>query len=142
MARRGEIRSEEQYRQMLAEQAESGLSLTEFAKNVGVPYSTLAMWRIQLFGKQDRESDNPGPRPRRPQRKAKRRSRPASKAPAATPALVPVRFETTPVVGNELHLPVPPTEVVLRGERVLRVPHGFDAAELLTLIRLLESIEC
>ena len=50
MARRGEIRSEEQYRQMLAEQAESGLSLTEFAKNVGVPYSTLAMWRIQLFG--------------------------------------------------------------------------------------------
>lgn len=86
---RGEVRSEADYRQMLADQAASGLSLTEFAKTKGVPYSTLAMWRIRLQGtrREQREGKPPNTSPSKPARR-----KPQAETPPQ-PELVPVRLE-------------------------------------------------
>ena len=58
---------------------------------------------------------------------------------AAAPVLLPVRVIARPA---ELGAGAPAVEVVLRSGRVLRVARGFDAGQVVELVRVLEALPC
>jgi len=55
-------------------------------------------------------------------------------------AVTPVFAEVRPAQVS--FIPPSPLEVVLPGERLVRVHPGFDAATLSSVVRLLEGLEC
>ncbi len=58
------------------------------------------------------------------------------------PGSLPVLFaEVRPVPRVGAGAP-PPIEIALAGERVVRVPLGFDAGTLAQVVRVLEGLEC
>jgi len=104
---------EREMRSLVSKWRSSGLPLTAFARDRGVAPATLSWWRWEL----------------------RRRAR-ARRSPAPT-AFVGVEVVDAPVAARPL-----PFEVVLRGRRVVRVPAGFDAAELSRLLDALEPARC
>ena len=100
------------YAEALAEQAASGLSVAEYAEEVGVSASTLYEWRRRL---------------------ARREGEEQSRSPFG---LVEVTIEgeqgaSSRETGNLV--------VSLEGGRRIEVPRGFDGAELRRLVKVLES---
>jgi transposase-like protein len=98
------------YESLLEEQEQSGLSVAEFAEEIGVTASTLYQWRRRL-------------------------SSPDRGAGGMAAGLVRVqvaREEAGPAARSSL-------VVRLRGGRVLEVPPGYDADELSRLIEVLEA---
>ncbi len=119
MVKRTKVETEEFYRQLLAEQVRSGLSLRAFAAERGIPAGTLSCWRCQLK-----------------RRDAARGSRGRK---TAKPRFVPVR-----IVGVRTAEPAPAPspsvyEVVLGRDRVLRLPADFDEARVAALVRVVTS---
>jgi len=100
-------------RALVSQWRTSGLALASFARDRGVVPATLSWWRWEL------------------RRRAQARRSPAP------PAFVGVQVVDAPVAARPL-----PFEVVLRGRRIVRVPAGFDAAELGRLLGALESARC
>jgi hypothetical protein len=95
--------SEEKWRDLIAAQEGSGLSVREFAKRRGVPSATMYWWRCRLR-----------------QRRA---------------PLVPVA-----VVDGDCGVPAAGVDFELDLESMtLRVPRGFDAADLR---RLVQALRC
>lgn len=108
--------TEKRYRELLAQQAREGLSRQEIAARAGIKPSTVTWWRSELK-RLDRERGG------------------------AT--LVPVTIrEVAPTSAPVRPASLSAYEVVLGGGRLLRVPHGFEAAEVHTLVRVLEAIPC
>lgn len=100
------------YSEVLAEQASSGLSVAEYAEEIGVDASTLYQWRRRLApGAGDRQVRSPF-------------------------GLVEVAVEPDRS-GAETVLEC--LVVRLEGGRRIEVPRGFDAAELGRLVRVVES---
>jgi hypothetical protein len=125
-ARAGEPPSEleQRYRRLLEEHKKSGLTQAEFAKKKGVPATTLSWWRGEI-GHRDRL---------RAERNGNGVSHP--------PALVAV--EILPATRNLAESKKSDTTrsvflVRLRSGRELRVPEGFDAAELKRLVEVLAA---
>lgn len=113
MKKRTKAETERFYREILAEQRESGLSVRAFGKARGIPAGTLSFWRHQL-------------RKRDTARRGKRKTK---------PAFVPVQ-----VVEESATRPAPVTpcagyEVDLGGGRVLRLPADFDDGRVAALVR-------
>lgn len=104
------------YRGLLAEQKESGQSLKSFAASRGVSAWTLYGWRrrLGLGGK------------------GKRRR--GSKRAEAKGSLLAVKVLGGVPIGEQYSF-----EVLVRGERRIRVRGGFDADELGRLIALIEK---
>jgi len=121
MEKRSKAETERFYRELLAEQDKSGLSVREFADKRGVPTGTLSFWRHELK-----------------QRDAARAHK-AKKKPSK-PKFVPVS-----VVAAEA--PKPPAvdrprvgyEIVLGEDRVLRLPAEFDEKRVAALVRAVAS---
>ena len=98
---------------------QSGESLAAFARRHGLRRERLARWRVRL---------------RKERRPARLRFH-------------PVTVRESPGVGIGPSVPAPPAggsglELVLRGGRRISVGHGFDAAVLVELVRVLESGPC
>lgn len=113
--------TETRYRELLAQQAREGLTREETAARAGIKPSTLTWWRSEL----------------------KRLDRERSRAESGGATLVPVTIrEVAPTPATVRPASPNAYEVVLGGGRLLRVPHGFEAAEVHTLVRVLEAIPC
>jgi transposase-like protein len=54
--------TDEVLRECVAEQGRSGLTVREYARAVGVPYSTFVRWRVRFRGDVPRDTARPGPR--------------------------------------------------------------------------------
>lgn len=91
---------------------DSGLTAKEYAAETGLNANTLAYWRWRLGAEASR-------------------SRP--KVPTA-----PVRF--VEIAAEQRSTTAVPFELVLAGGRTLRVPVGFDGAELVRLVQALEGV--
>src|SRR4051794_29877255 len=96
---------ERRYRELLAEQRESGLTLRAFARGKGMPETTLAWWKHMIA-----------------QRDGTRSKTTKSKTNRSSVSLVPIK-----VVGS---LPTATFVVQLRSGHSVRVERGFDAEEL------------
>lgn len=99
------------YAEVLADQASSGLSVAEYANEIGVTASTLYHWRRRLTGQG--EGDDRAPRPF---------------------GLVEVGIQVERALATAESL-----VVRLEGGRRIEVPGGFDGAELRRLVTVLES---
>ena len=126
MKKRTKAETERFYREILAEQRESGLSVRAFGKAQGIPAGTLSFWRHQL-------------RKRDAARRGKRKPK---------PGFVPVRVvegrAASPVPRAEPTNATPPSggggyEVDLGGGRVLRLPADFDDGRVAALVRAVAS---
>jgi transposase-like protein len=108
---------------------DSGLTLKEFAAEVGVNANTLAGWRWRLGG-----------------------GRRTGELPRSTPAGAAfIEIVAAPVEGKERSTPelepristavseVEPIELILRGGQRIRVPARFDATALRRLVDALEA---
>lgn len=104
------------YAEVLADQASSGLSVAEYAEEIGLTASTLYQWRRRLTGQSQGEG---GRRPRVPFGLVEVEIQ-ADEAAAAPPG------------GGGLI-------VHLGGSRRIEVPEGFDGGELRRLVTVLES---
>ena len=114
--RRWKRASHEEIREAVAAYAASGLSQREFALVLGVSLSTLARWLRRVESARD-------------------------EAAAAQPSFIAVDLAVEPDPD-----PVPSTGAmsgaafeVRLGARVVRVTSGFDASELVRLVRTLEA---
>jgi len=128
MVKRSKAETEKFYRQVVAEQEESGLSIRAFAATRGIPPGTLSCWRHEL------------------------RQRDAARARGGDKA-TKARFVRVSVVGagavSEAGTPAPVAkpvkatnvvyEVVLGRDRVLRLPAEFDEARVAALVRAVAS---
>src|SRR5277367_451585 len=119
MEKRSKAETEKFYRELIAEQRKSGLTIRAFAEARGVPAGTLSSWRHHLK-QRDAASAREGEK-------------------ASKPAFVPVSVVKTDVVTETAPKlkpkPSPSTspasargmyEVVLGRDRVLRLPADFD----------------
>jgi transposase len=109
-------------RRVLARWARSGLTQREFARQEGVPLSTITWWGhvFRHAGEQVEKVHG-----RRRQRVRTRQ--------AAAPAFVEVKMPSAAPAQAA------PLEIVVRTGQVIRVPREFDAARLRAVVAALES---
>lgn len=117
--RSGPTEKELRYRELLAEQRDSGLTLRAFARKQGMPETTLAWWKYTIAKRDGAPSKTSGSKAIR------------SKTNGTSVSLVPIK-----VVGS---MPVAPFVVQLRSGHSVRVERGFDAEELRRLVAALEG---
>jgi len=132
MQERTKAVTEEFYRQLLADQSKSGLSLREFASKRGIPVGTLSFWRHELK--------------RRDAERGKRKSKSKKTAKGTKPRFLPVSFVTPPDPPAMEPRPAGVSrpagqgyEIVLGPDRVLRLPSDFDGAQVAALVRAVAS---
>lgn len=118
---RGTKRSEAERRALLAEQAQSKLTLAQFAQRKGIPLSTLSGWKTALRSRG---------KPRTPEHRV------ARSAPKQQAAVLPVRVIEAPAP-SPAPLPAPVIVELRTGYRLVLHP-GFLAAEVAALIRALD----
>ena len=119
--KRGDAPTEKElrYRELLAEQRASGLTLRAFARKQGMPETTLAWWKYTIAQRDGVRSKTSGSKATR------------SKTNGASVSLVPIK-----VVGS---LSTATFVVQLRSGHSVRVERGFDAEELRRLVAALEA---
>jgi transposase-like protein len=122
MEKRSKAETEKFYREFLAEQDRSGLSVREFAEKRGVPPGTLSFWRHEL----KRRDAAAGAR--KPKRVSKPKFVPVSVVGAAEAPKAPT--SDRPRAGYE---------IVLGQDRVLRLPAEFDEKRVAALVRAVAS---
>jgi hypothetical protein len=123
---RGTKRSESERRALLAEQAQSKLTLAQFAQSKGIPLSTLSGWKTAL---RSRDAP-PTPKPKTP-------PRPAPKRQAVVLPVRVVEASPSPPAPSPPPTPAPVVVELRTGHRLVLHP-GFPAAEVAALIRALE----
>jgi transposase-like protein len=99
--------TESKWRALIAEQERSGLTAKEFAERRGITATTLYWWRCRL----------------------RRRRHPTE--------LVPVEVVERDIVANPLGARAAVFDLELGDSLILRIPAGFDEAELRRLVRAL-----
>lgn len=115
-----ESSAEKKYRELFAQHTREGLSLEVIAARAGIKQSTLVWWRSELA----------------------RRDRERGRVEAKAATLLPVTVRDAEPAPRVRPAPSGHYEVALNGGRVLRVPRGFDAAEVHSLVGLLEAARC
>ena len=106
--------AETKYRKIL-EQSQGPQSLAGLARRYGVKRSTLVWWQSEL------------------------RRRERARAKSAVPKLIPVKLDASAGKGAGQSAGF---DVLTRSGRVVRVPLGFDAAELGRLLPVVEQSAC
>ncbi len=108
---RGRAHLADWYAAALADQASRGLSIAEYADELGVTPTTLYQWRRRLSAEDAAEFETP-----------------------RSHGLVEVPLEDPPSDGKEA-----PIVVRLNSGRYVELPRRFDDADLIRLIAILES---
>ena len=103
------------WRRVLKEQAESGVTVTEFCERHLLSRTKYFWWQRQLRLKRSRRG------------KAQRTD--------GAPSFVPVEVRQPPPAGGSQH----PFELELHGKRVLRIARDFDDESLRRLLAVLEG---
>lgn len=133
MATAGPTKTEAQYRRLLAKRARSGKTMKEFAAECGAPEHRLWWWKGEIRRRDATRSS---------EQQGARREEASPSAEGAGRKFVPVR------VVEALAAPEPefqPSwsssgyELVLGGERVLRLPRDFDPVRVGALLRAVEA---
>lgn len=112
---------EDKWRGILREQRTSGLSHSAFCRKKKISANAYFWWKREI------------------RKRDARRKRKGREAPSERPQLVPVRISAAGFLDGERSEPF---EVALPGDRVVRVPAGFDAASLRRLLAVLEDAAC
>ena len=127
--------------------ADSGLTAKEFAAEIGVNANTLAGWRWRLRSREDGDERRRSETRRGPPSLGLVRSRDDGPEEGASVVkdrggepIPPMRFLELTTKAPVAPASVARFEIVLRSGRLLRVPGGFDAAELARLVGLLEEV--
>ena len=103
------------WREQIALCEASGRSIAGYCREAGLSASTYYWWKGEL----------------------KRRDGVVRCGPVGVASLFAEVAVAQPASAPEL-----PLEVVLAGERVIRVPRGFDAGTLAEVVRVLEGLSC
>ena len=125
MKKRSKAETERFYRELLAEQRRSGMSIRAFAQERGVPAGTISAWGYEL---------------RKRDAAAATRKRKSKKA--ARPSFVPVSVVSAVMASERTESPTRAGcgyEVELGAGRVLRLPADFDDARVAALVRAVAS---
>jgi hypothetical protein len=101
------------WRERIAACAASGLTAVRYCRETGIPLARYRWWKGEL----------------------KRRG-----APAQLPLSFPALFAEVRSVPRCGAVPPPSIEIALGGERMVRVPAGFDATTLARVVRVLEGL--
>lgn len=120
------------YRQLVAEQAESGLSIRAFAARRGVPAGTVSAWRHELR-RRDAVRAQAEERGAQPGFVRVNVVGAGSMGGARTPLPAPAARQEPSSPGPVVY------EVVLAQGRVVRVPAEFDEARVAALVRAVAS---
>ena len=120
------------WRQRLADQAASGMSITQWCRQSGTAASLFHYWKRALA---KRDGRRPVPTPGQGAAKHK------TKTPATTFARVVI---ASPSAKSQLAASAagPAIEIMLSGSRVVRVGADFDAAALARVLAVLEGRPC
>lgn len=119
-------RREGQWRRIIRQHAQSGLTIREFCRKSKLPESAFYFWRSEL---KRREAEQEQPH---------RRKRPvASAGPTPAPAFVPVR-----VAEEVAERPVGRIEIMLTGGRRVHVMAPVDRQALADVLAVLEGQAC
>lgn len=149
--RRRMVFSDERWRELVLEWDQSGLSVTEFCRQRGLRLKNFYRVRHKLFGPSLPDpSGSPGPSPAvppDPPAPAPPEGTPPSQGPDDPgPGFIPVKVVEKPVAFVESPVdddsPKPVIEVVLPGQRVVRILGPFDAGFLRKVIHVLEGLPC
>jgi transposase-like protein len=126
--------------------ADSGLTAKEFAAEIGVNANTLAGWRWRLRSREDGDERRGETRRGLPSLGLVRSpdDRPEEAASVVEDRggepITPMRFVELTTKAPATPASVARFEIVLRSGRLVRVPGGYDAAELVRLVGLLEEV--
>ena len=126
MVKRSKAETEKFYRQLVAEQEESGLSIRAFAAMRGIPPGTLSCWRHELR-QRDAARARRGDKATKPRFVRVNVVGAGAVAGAGAPLAKPAGARTAVY------------EVVLGRDRVLRLPAEFDEARVAALVRAVAS---
>ena len=126
MVKRSKAETEKFYRQLVAEQEESGLSIRAFAATRGIPPGTLSCWRHELR-QRDAARARRGDKATKPRFVRVNVVGAGAVAGAAAPLAKPAGARAVVY------------EVVLGRDRVLRLPAEFDEARVAALVRAVAS---
>lgn len=120
--RRRNSRKEQQWRTILANWQRSGQSVRVFCAQHDLLEQSLYAWR-RIIAQRDQEArQSPQPQPDN------------SAKPTSPPRFVPIHL--TPTIETNINTPL---EIVLPGNRTIRVATGFDPATLRQLLALLQE---
>jgi transposase-like protein len=143
----GEIQRERRWREIVAGQRRSGQSVRAYCRQVGVAEPAFYWWRRKLA--QRSRQHNHLPQPRRGGRQG-RLARPETRKPSGASGgveFLPLRIEAghrapSKMVAGRGVKAGPAIEVVLGGQRVLRIAPGFDRQTLAEVLAVLEARPC
>ena len=132
-----EIERQSHWQEIVRGQQESGQSVRAYCRQAGIEESAFYWWRRKLARGSRQRNDSPRPgrgtNRREPARPAARRSSGA----VAEVGFLPVRVAAGRGAEGGRSI-----EIVLRGDRLLRIPPGFDRQTLLRVLDALEGRGC
>jgi transposase-like protein len=123
VAKRSKSETERFYRRLVAEQERSGSTARAFAEARGIPPGTLSFWRYELKRRDQARAEAASARP----------------VPSFLPVSVVESSPTAPASSASAPERTEGYEVVLGGDRVLRLPRDFDDVRVAALVRAVAS---
>jgi transposase-like protein len=130
---------EQYWRSTVAKWITSGLTIRDFCRKHRLSEPSFYSWRRELAARDGTPVARPvtTPKPTASTRRSSTRSRPPRPTPRRSSASAPrPSFVALRVVADA------PLELVLRSGLVVRVPPGYDAGHLRTVVAALEAVPC
>jgi hypothetical protein len=126
------------WRQIIARQGKSGLSIRGFCLKRGVSEASFHFWRKELARRDGEPRRSRSGMPRHPTAKTSRPSRRSPSSGSRQATFVPVRVASS----SELHASAPTIEIVLPSGHLVRVGPGVDSEALSKVVSTLETRRC
>jgi hypothetical protein len=152
-----ELQRQSRWQEIVRKQRQSGQSVRAYCREAGIEESAFYWWRRELARRSQQRSDRTPPGRGTPQGKAARPqgklARPAARSTRQGEPARPAARRSSHAVAEVGFLPVRlaaergaeaghAIEIVLGGDRVLRIPPGFDRQALLDVLGALEIRGC
>jgi transposase-like protein len=132
-----ELQRQSRWQEIVRKQRQSGQSVRAYCREAGIEESAFFWWRRELARRNQQSSD------RTPPGRGTRQGKPARpSARRSSRAVAEVGFLPVRVVADRGAEAGHSIEIVLGGDRVLRIPSGFDRQALLDVLGALEIRGC